>query len=116
MSGGEPGTVDTSRGTPVQLLVEPQDVTVSEEIDGMPFQSCERARKRGASALMALWAFTEGDVVQGLRERGLQLDSVDDLTAQELDLIREYVDLAFNKAGRELVDILTARIRRGRGI
>ncbi len=65
---------------------------------------------------MSLWAFTEDDVVQGLRERGLPLDSVDDLTAQELDLIREYVDLAFNEAARELVDMLTARIRGGRGI
>ncbi len=102
-------------GTPVQLLVEPQDVTASEEIDGMLFEGCERARKRGASALMSLWAFTEDDVVQGLRERGLPLDSVDDLTAQELDLIREYVGLAFNEAARELLDMLAARIRRDRG-
>lgn len=64
---------------------------------------------------MPLWVLAEDDVVRGLRERGLPLDSLDDLTPQERDLIREYVDLAFNEAARELLDILAARIRRDRG-
>lgn len=64
---------------------------------------------------MLLWAFTEDDAVQGLRERGLPLEGVDDLTARERGLIREYVDLAFNEAARELLDILAVRIRRDRG-
>jgi len=65
--------------------------------------------------LMPLWVLAEDDVVRGLRERGLPLDSLDDLTAQERDLIREYVDLAFNEAARELLEVLAARIRRDRG-
>ena len=64
---------------------------------------------------MPLWVLAEDDVVRGLRERGLPLDSLDDLTAQERDLIREYVDLAFNEAARELLEVLAARIRRDRG-
>jgi hypothetical protein len=58
----------------------------------------------------------EDDVIQGLRERGLPLDSLDDLTAQELDLVREYVDLVLNEAARELLDMLAVRIRQDRGI
>lgn len=65
---------------------------------------------------MPLWAFTEDDVVGGLRERGLLLDGVDDLTAQERSLIREYVDLALNEAARELLDMLATRITSDRGI
>lgn len=64
---------------------------------------------------MTLWSFTEEDIVQGLRERCLPVDSLDDLRPQELDLIREYVDLAFDEAARELLDMLAARIRRDRG-
>lgn len=65
---------------------------------------------------MPRWALTEDDVIQGLRERGLPLDSLDDLTAQELDLVREYVDLVLNEAARELLDMLAMRIRQDRGI
>jgi len=64
---------------------------------------------------LPLWAITEDDVVNGLRERGLPLDSADDLTSQERSLIRQYVDLALNEAARELLDILAVRIRRDRG-
>lgn len=63
----------------------------------------------------ALWTVTEDDVVHGLRERGLPLDGVDDLMPQERDLIRQYVDLVFNEAARELLDMLAARIRTDRG-
>lgn len=64
---------------------------------------------------LPLWALTEDDVVHGLRERGLPLDGVDDLTSQERGLIREYVDLALNEAARELLDMLAVRIRSDRG-
>ena len=63
----------------------------------------------------ALWAVTEDDVVDGLRQRGLPLDGVDDLTPRERDLIRQYVDLVFNEAARELLDMLAATIRSDRG-
>lgn len=63
----------------------------------------------------ALWTVTEDDVVNGLRQRGLPLDGVDDLTARERDLIRQYVDLVFNEAARELLDMLAVRIRSDRG-
>ncbi len=62
-----------------------------------------------------LWALTEHDIVHGLRERGLPLDGVDDLTGRERGLIRQYVDLARNEAARELLDILAVRIRSDRG-
>ncbi len=65
---------------------------------------------------LALWSVTEDDVVHGLRERGLPLEGIDDLTAQERSLIREYVDLALNEAARELLDMLAVRIRRDRGL
>lgn len=63
----------------------------------------------------ALWAVTEDDVVNGLRQRGLLLDGVDDLTPRERDLIRQYVDLVFNEASRELLDMLALKIRSDRG-
>lgn len=64
---------------------------------------------------LPLWAITEDDLVHGLRERGLPLDSADDLTSQERSLIRQYVDLALNEAARELLHILAVRIRTDRG-
>jgi len=64
----------------------------------------------------ALWTVTEDDVVQGLRQRGLPLDAVDDLTPRERGLIRQYVDLVFNEASRELLDMLALRIKADRGI
>lgn len=63
----------------------------------------------------ALWTVTEDDVVRGLRRRGLPLDGVDDLTPRERDLIRQYVDLVFNEASRELLDMLALKIRSDRG-
>ena len=65
---------------------------------------------------MPLRAFTEVDALRGLRERGLVVERLDDLTAEELDLIREYVDSALNEAARKLLDMLAARIRRDREI
>ncbi len=66
--------------------------------------------------MIPLWTFTLDDAVQGLRQRGLPLDGLDDLTAEELELIHQYTDWAFDEAERELLDILAQRIRRDRGI
>lgn len=65
---------------------------------------------------MPLWAFTEDDVIQGLRRRGLPVDSLDDLTAEELELIRQYTDWALDEAARELLDMLAQRFCWDRGL
>ncbi len=62
-----------------------------------------------------VWSFTEDDVVHGLRERGLPIDSLDDLTAKQRSLLHQYADLALNEATRELIDALATWIRRERG-
>ncbi len=64
---------------------------------------------------MLLWSITEDDVVHGLRERGLPVDGLDDLTAKERSLLHQHADMALNEATRELVDTLATRIRRERG-
>ncbi|HLA19673.1 MAG TPA: hypothetical protein VJ253_10170 [Dehalococcoidia bacterium] len=62
-----------------------------------------------------VWSFTERDILHGLRERGLQVDSLDDLTANERSLLHQRADLALTEAAREVVDALATRIRRERG-
>lgn len=64
---------------------------------------------------MLLWSITESDVVAGLAERGLPVQSIDDLTGQEIEYIREYADLVFTTAASQFLDALAARIRRERG-
>ncbi len=64
---------------------------------------------------MLLWSITEEDVVAGLAERGLPVQSIDDLTAREIDLIHQYVSMVFDTAAREFLDALAVRIRRQRG-
>ncbi len=61
------------------------------------------------------WSFTEDDVVHGLRERGLPVNSIDDLTAKGRSLLHQHAELALNETTRELVDALATRIRRERG-
>ena len=62
-----------------------------------------------------VWSFTERDILHGLRERGLPVDSLDDLTANERSLLHQRADLALSEAAREFLDALAARLRRGRG-
>jgi hypothetical protein len=64
---------------------------------------------------MLLWSFSESDVVHGLRERGLPVNSLDDLTGREIELIRQYADMVSDTAARELIDVLAVRIKRERG-
>ena len=64
---------------------------------------------------MLLWSITEDDVVHGLRERGLPVDSLDDLTAKERSLLHQHADMALNEATREVVDALAAQIEEKRG-
>ncbi len=64
---------------------------------------------------MLLWSITEDDVVHGLRERGLLVDSLDDLTAKQHSLLHQYADLALNEATSELIDALAAQIEEKRG-
>ena len=64
---------------------------------------------------MLLWSITEDDVVHGLRERGLPVNSLDDLTRLEIELIRQYADMVFDTASRKSYDMLVARIRQERG-
>ena len=64
---------------------------------------------------MPLWSFTEEDILGGLRERGLSVDSLDDLTAKERSLLHQHADMALTEAMRDLVDALATRIRRERG-
>ncbi len=61
------------------------------------------------------WSFTEEDILGGFRERGLPVDSLDDLTAKERSLLHQHADLALFEAARELVDAWATRIRRERG-
>ncbi len=62
-----------------------------------------------------VWSFTERDILYGLGERGLPVDSLDDLTAKDLSLLHQHADLALAEAAREVVDALATRIRRERG-
>jgi len=64
---------------------------------------------------MSLWSFSEEDILHGLQERGLSVDSLADLTAKERSLLHQHADMALNEATRELVDALATRIRRERG-
>jgi len=61
------------------------------------------------------WSFNERDILHGLRQRGLPVDSLDDLTAKERSLLHQRADLAVTEAAREVVDALATRIRRERG-
>ncbi len=62
-----------------------------------------------------VWSFSERDILHGLRERGLPVDSLDDLTAKQRSLLHQYADLALNEATRELIDALAAQIEEKRG-
>ena len=62
-----------------------------------------------------VWSFSEGDILHGLRECGLPVDSLDDLTAEERSLLQQHADLALTDATRGVVDALATRIRRVRG-
>ena len=62
-----------------------------------------------------VWSFTERDILHGFRERGLPVDSLDDLTAKERSLLHQYADLALNEATRALIDALAAQIEEKRG-
>lgn len=64
---------------------------------------------------MLLWSIAEDDVLHGLRERGLPVQSIDDLTGHEIEYIREYADLVFTTAANQFLDVLAERIRRERG-
>ncbi len=62
-----------------------------------------------------VWSFTERDLLHGLREQGLPVNSLADLTAKERSLMHQHADLALNDAARDVADALAARIRRERG-
>ena len=62
-----------------------------------------------------VWSFTEQDILRGLRQRGLPLECLADLTAEERSLLHQHADLALTEASREVVDALVAQIRRERG-
>ncbi len=62
-----------------------------------------------------VWSFTEEDILHGLRERGLPVNSLDDLTAKQYSLLHQYSDLALNEATCELIDALAAQIEEKRG-
>ncbi len=62
-----------------------------------------------------VWSFTEEDILRGLRERGLPVDSLDELTRKERSVLHQHADLALTEAAREVVDALATRIRRERG-
>ena len=64
---------------------------------------------------MLLWSITEDDIVAGLRERSLPVDSLDDLTAKERSLLHQHADMALSEAARELIDALAAQIEEKRG-
>ena len=65
--------------------------------------------------MLTAWSFAEEDILGGLRERGLPVDGLADLTAKERSLLHQHADLALNEATRELGDALATRIRRERG-
>ena len=62
-----------------------------------------------------VWSFTERDILHRLRERGLPVDSLANLTTSERSLLHQHADLALAEAAREVIDALAARIRRQRG-
>jgi hypothetical protein len=62
-----------------------------------------------------VWSFSEEDILHGLREQGLPINSLADLTAKERSLLHQHTDLALNDAARDVADALAARIRRERG-
>ncbi len=62
-----------------------------------------------------VWSFTERDILHGLRERGIPVDSLDDLRAKERSLLHQHGDMALTEAAREVVDALATRIGRERG-
>jgi len=62
-----------------------------------------------------VWSFTERDILHGLRERGIRVGSLDDLTTKERSLLHQHADMALFEAAREVVDTLATRIRRERG-
>lgn len=64
---------------------------------------------------MLLWAITEDDVIAGLRERGLPVETIDDLTGHEVEYIREYADLVFTTASDRFLDALAVWLRGRRG-
>ena len=49
---------------------------------------------------------TEDDIIAGLRERNLPVDSLDDLTAKERSLLHQHTDMALNEATREVLQRL----------
>ena len=65
--------------------------------------------------MLSLWRFSEEDILHGLREQGLPVNSLADLTARERSLLHQYADLALNEATRELIDALAAQIEEKRG-
>jgi hypothetical protein len=62
-----------------------------------------------------VWSFTDQDILCGLRERGLPVETLADLTARERSLLHQHADYALTEATRELIESLAARIRRERG-
>ena len=62
-----------------------------------------------------VWSFTEDDILGGLRERSLSIDSLAELTAKELSILHQHADLALNEATRALIDALAAQIEEKRG-
>ena len=62
-----------------------------------------------------VWSFTEEDILGCLRERGLSVDSLANLTAKGRSLLHQHAALALNETTREPVDALATRIRRERG-
>ena len=60
-------------------------------------------------------SFTERDILHGLRERGIPVDSLDDLTLKERSFLHQHADMALNETTRELVDALATQTRRERG-
>ncbi len=62
-----------------------------------------------------VWSFTEDDILGGLRERGLPVDSLANWTAKERSLLHQHADMALNETTRGLVDALATQTRRERG-
>ena len=62
-----------------------------------------------------VWSFTERDILHGLREQGLPVDGLADLTTRERSLLHQHADMALSEAVRNVVDALATRIRRERG-
>jgi hypothetical protein len=66
--------------------------------------------------MAVLFTVTERQIARDLRERGLPIESFDDLTRGERELVQEYIGVVFNMAKRELLDMLAQAIRRRRGL